>query len=245
MTPLSTIKSNYQKCLDNVSKTLQKANRIPDSVKLVVVTKGQSCEKIQEVIDAGAKILGENYPEETAKKIEFIKTDDIQWQMIGHIQSRKIKYLVDLFSSIHSIDSLEMAVKIDGKLYEKKRTLPVLYEINISGEESKYGIPAAEENSWPLIRELFTNLICLQNARCSGLMTMPPISNDPEDSRKYFKKLRKLSMYLGKELGDQYFGDLSMGTSFDYEVAIEEGATYIRVGEAIMGPRNYKLKAGL
>lgn len=235
----ATIKENYFACLQNIETAQKKANRAIGSVKLVVVTKGQNPEKIQEVIDAGARILGENYPEETSKKRLLLKDKDVEWHMIGHIQSRKVKYLVDFFSEIHSVESLETAKKLDEKFLLNGRTIPVLYEVNVSGEETKQGIQAVDESKWPAVIKLFEQLIQLKGIKCSGLMTMPPLSTNPEDSRKYFQKLRKLSVVLSEKLGEEYFPELSMGTSFDYEIAIQEGATFIRVGEAIMGPRVY------
>lgn len=242
---LVPIQENYQKCILRIKEAALRTHRLPDSVKLLVVTKGQPAEKIKEVIHAGARLLGENYPEETAQKRQLLGDSDVEWHMIGHIQSRKIKYLTDFFSEIQSIESLETAEKVNQKFAEKKKVIPVLYEINISGEGTKQGFSAVDELNWPLLAKEFKTLVALSNLKCTGLMTMPPISAKPEDSRIYFRKLSKLSQYLKRELGEEYFQEISMGTSFDFEVAIEEGSTFVRIGESIMGPRIYQKKIGL
>lgn len=240
MTTLEPINENYQRCISLIHESAFRAHRSPDDIKLIVVTKGQNAEKIKEVVSAGAHLLGENYPEETLKKIPLLGELEVQWQMIGHIQSRKIKILTEYFSSIQSIESLVTAEKVNRKFLEKGRIIPVLYEVNVSGEKSKQGFLAADKNDWPLLAEQFSTLITLSNLKCTGLMTMPPISANPEDSRIYFRKLKDFSNYLAGQLGKDNFSELSMGTSIDFGVAVEEGATFVRVGESIMGPREYK-----
>jgi len=218
------------------------AGRDPASVQLVTVTKGQSALKIGEAIHAGATILGENYPEETHRKIIEMGESGTQpvWHMIGHLQSRKIKFIVDHFAMIHSIDTPEIALELAAKLQAAGRQMPALFEVNVSGEESKHGFAAWDESLWPALVDRF---IALQNETSSlhfmGLMTMPPYADVPETSRPYFARCRKLLEFYQQRTGPGSFAQLSMGTSLDYEVAIAEGATFVRIGEAIMGPRVY------
>jgi pyridoxal phosphate enzyme (YggS family) len=156
------------------------------------------------------------------------------------LQSRKIKYIVDEFSRIHSIDRDEIAIKLNTQLAAANKLMPALFEINLSGEESKSGYAAREESSWLELCDHFIELKKLSNLEFCGFMTMPPFTNDPEESRPVFAKCRKLLEMMQKRSGQTRFNQLSMGTSLDYEVAIQEGATFIRIGEAIMGKRVYK-----
>jgi pyridoxal phosphate enzyme (YggS family) len=218
----SEIRERFIEVSRRIHAAGERAGRKTDSVKLVVVTKGQSVEKIVEVIAAGATCIGENYPEET------------------HLQSRKIKYIVDDFSMIHSIDGLEIARDLNAKLQLAQKTLPALLEVNLSGEESKHGFNGWEEKNWPKLVDqwllLWTQLPFLDFI---GLMTMPPFTENPGNSRQYFRECRKLLRFVQERNGKTSFDQLSMGTSLDYEVAVEEGATFVRIGEAIMGKRIY------
>ena len=235
----SEIKQNYHELLEKIEKAATYSQRNSRDIQLVVVTKGQSPEKILQVVEAGATILGENYPEETHKKIAEIGEFDqkVEWHMIGHLQSRKIKYIVQDFSMIHSIDRQDVAEELDGKLKASMRTIPALFEVNLSGEESKYGYPAWDESSWSALIDELEKLNHLNGLEFRGFMTMPPFSENPENSRAIFKKCHSLLEIYQKHSGDDRFNQLSMGTSLDFGVAIEEGATYIRIGEAIMGKR--------
>jgi PLP dependent protein len=234
-----SIKENYLRFLEGMEDCARKASRDPELIKLVVVTKGQSAEKINQVVEAGASILGENYPEETFEKMPSVGGNP-QWHMIGHLQSRKTKYIVDGFSMIHSIDSEKLAIKLNEQLAASGKTLPALFEVNLSGEESKSGFAAWDESGWPELCDRLIELRELQNLRFNGLMTMPPFADDPEESRPYFRKCRRLLEAMHKKVGDAHFDQLSMGTSLDYQTAIQEGATYIRIGQAIMSERNYQ-----
>lgn len=233
------IKEKYLAILEKISSTEISAGRNRNSVKLIVVTKGQPAKKINEVIAAGASLLGENYPEETIEKIPEI-TGNIDWHMIGHLQSRKIKHIVDHFAMIDSIDRDEIALKLDAQLGASNKVMPALFEVNLSGEASKSGFAAWDENTWGVLCDHFLELMQLKNLKFYGLMTMPPYANDPEESRYVFQKCRKLLTLMQNRIGVNSFNQLSMGTSLDYEVAIQEGATFVRIGEAIMGKRIYK-----
>lgn len=238
----NTICENYTAINKSIADIAKKAGRNSSEIKLVTVTKYKTSDEINQVISAGAKLLGENYPEETNKKIKEIgtKANEIEWHMIGHLQSRKIKFILEHFSMIHSIDSFEIARELNKNLLMANKVLPALFEVNVSGEETKHGFPAANPDSWAqLIDQWILMMRETQNIKFVGLMTMPPYAQKAEDSRKYFIKCRELSEYYIKRTGNNSFNELSMGTSIDYPVAIEEGATFIRIGEAIMGKRSY------
>ena len=236
------IRDNFVRVNQSIAAAIQRSRRSAADVKLVVVTKAQPFEKIRSVIDAGACYLGENYPEETVEKKANLANDaQIQWHMIGHLQSRKIPLVVSDFNAVHSIDSLELAIKLSRKVVDAGKIMPVMVEINTSGEASKYGFPGYQEPGWHELLDPIKSIADLPGIRLCGLMTMPPYFDDIEQSRPYFSALRKLRDFLQKELGENIqLKELSMGTSSDFEIAIEEGATYIRVGKAIMGERIYK-----
>lgn len=238
----NSIYENYSTINKKIIETANKVGRNPAEIKLVTVTKYKTADEVAQVINAGAKLLGENYPEETHRKIEELGpvANAVNWHMIGHLQSRKIKYVVDHFSMIHSIDSLEIARELNKRLLLENKVLPALFEVNVSGEETKHGFSAANPDSWAQLIDQWVLLIQeTQYLRFVGLMTMPPYAQMAEDSRNYFKKCRELKDYFIDRTGIKDFTELSMGTSHDFPVAIEEGATFIRIGEAIMGKRIY------
>ncbi len=226
--------------LERIARAAASAGRDPGSLQLVVVTKAQPLAYAQAAVQAGARVLGENYPEEAVKKIEALESySDVQWHMIGHLQSRKARLVVEHFDMLHSLDSLHLAEKLDRLLAETGRKLPVLLEFNVGAEESKYGWQAAHESDWDALAGQIEPLLALPNLEVRGLMTMPPLSQESEDARPYFVKLRNLRDFLAKQFPQTQWGELSMGTSADYEIAVQEGATYVRLGEAILGPRSY------
>ena len=161
--------------------------------------------------------------------------------MIGHVQSRKARIVAEEFDFLHSLDSLKLANKLDRILYETGKVLPVLLEFNVGGEESKSGWDASEENSWADLLQIVEQIQALKNLKICGLMTMPPLFDEPEAARPYFKKLRALQEYFESQIEGLKLRDLSMGTSIDFEVAIEEGATFVRIGQAILGARPPKM----
>lgn len=232
MTTDEQIKANYTKILESIILT-SAASNVPQP-KLIVVTKKQPIEVIDVLVRSGCKAFGENYPEEAIEKIRGINNQNIQWHMIGHIQSRKTALISEYFNYVHSIDRFKVANKLDQKLNGIK--MPVLLEINISGEQSKNGLPAWESSKWADLLMVIQEIVNLPNILVCGLMTMPPYDKNPENSRRHFIKLRHLMEYINSQL-NLSFNELSMGTSFDYHVAIQEGATFLRVGTAITGER--------
>lgn len=235
------IRQNLEAIQERVTAASIKAGGKPEDVKIVVVTKAQDLETTQAAILAGAKILGENYPEETVGKIHGLQeTTGVEWHMIGHLQSRKAKLVVDYFQMMHSLDSLKLAGRLNRMCKEKNIRLPVLLEFNISGEESKWGWSAWDEDLWEQPLPEIKRCVELSNLEIRGVMAMPPWHENPEKTRPYFIKLRKFRDYLSRNIPEVDFRELSMGTSVDFEVAVEEGATFIRVGEAILGKRQAK-----
>jgi pyridoxal phosphate enzyme (YggS family) len=157
--------------------------------------------------------------------------------MIGHVQSRKAPLVAQHFALVHSLDSLKLAQRLDRSAAELGRTLPVLLEFNVSGEKSKHGWDASEESLWKGLLTDVNAIAALPGLKVRGLMTMPPLSTDPEAARVHFRKLRRLRDFLSRQVSQAEWDELSMGTSVDYAVAVEEGATLVRIGQAILGPR--------
>jgi len=165
----------------------------------------------------------------------------IEWHMIGHLQSRKARLVCDHFQRLHSLDSLHLAIKLNTLLMEENKVLPAFLEFNVGGEESKSGWPAWDEGSWGTLIPELKQLLELSQLHIEGLMTMPPLSDDTTLARSYFQKLRRLSFFLTDKLPELHLSELSMGTSADFDIAVEEGATFVRIGQAILGPRDYNL----
>ena len=238
MEHLEKIAENYERVLEKISQTARESGRDPADVTLIVVTKGHSLEAVQAVLEAGAFRLGENYVEEAVDKILAISGKDrVEWHMIGHVQSRKASPVCENFAWVHSLDSVKLARRLDRFAGELGRKLPALMECNVSGEQSKYGWFAWNEADWSGLLHEFEQIINLSNLDVRGLMTMAPFLDDPMAARPYFKKLRLLQEYLAVHLPQAKWDQLSMGMSADYVAAIQEGATMLRIGTAIMGPR--------
>jgi pyridoxal phosphate enzyme (YggS family) len=238
---VSSIRENYQSTLEHIATAARNSNRAPDQVRLVVVTKSQPVEVIQAAVEAGVRILGENYPEEAVLKIQSLaEQTGVEWHMIGHVQSRKARLVADHFALLHSLDNLKLARRLDRFAAEQDRVLPVLLELNVGGEESKAGWDASDQSRWEALLPDVSSILDLPNLRVQGLMTMPPLETDPEDSRRFFQRLRQLRDRLASQFPRADWRELSMGTSADYSVAVEEGATLVRVGTAIVGARKYK-----
>ena len=224
--------------LDSIAASARKAGRAPESVRLVVVTKTQPVEVIEAAIEAGAQILGENYAEEAAGKIETVGPHSgVEWHMIGHVQSRKAQVVAQHFDLIHSLDSVKLAERLNRSSADIGRSLPVLLEFNVSGEKSKHGWSAADESQWGDLLADVNEVAALTHIKVRGLMTMPPLSTDPEEARRYFQRLGRLRDFFAERVPHAEWHELSMGTSADFPVAVEEGATLVRVGQAILGPR--------
>jgi pyridoxal phosphate enzyme (YggS family) len=229
----SLIAKNLKTVKDKIAQAALRAGRNPQEVQLVTVSKTVSGEQIQQAIEAGVTILGENYIQEARKKIEELG-NAVRWDFIGHLQSNKASYAIDLFEVIHSVDRLSLARALSTRAAKKSKTVRILVQVNISGEEAKSGIDTDGVNT------LVNQIASLPNLTLEGLMTMPPYFTDPEKARPYFAALRELRDTLMAEQGNRInLKELSMGMSGDFEVAIEEGATLVRVGTAIFGKRPY------
>jgi hypothetical protein len=225
------ISSNVGLIRQRIGVACARCGRDPQSVRLMAVSKTVEPERIRQALDAGVTLLGENYVQEAREKIPAIG-HVAEWHMIGHLQTNKVKYVVNLFDWIHSVDRLELARELDKRAGQSNRRLNVLIEVNVSGEESKSGIEATQA------LELVQQVSLLPNINLRGLMTMPPYSDNPENSRPYFQALRKLRDDISDaNIPNIHMDELSMGMTDDFEVAIEEGATIIRVGRAIFGNR--------
>lgn len=230
------IRERLKRAREAIDRAAMSVGRDPSSVKLIVVTKTQPLEVIRAALEAGTIMLGENYAEEAIEKIRSIHAP-IEWHMIGHIQSRKADLVAPNFHMAHSVDSLKLATRLDRFAREAGKRLPVLLECNVSGEESKFGYDASAENKWSALIAEFSQIASLPNLHLRGLMTMPPYSDDPEAARPAFVKLKRLQSFLQNNIPSVEWADLSMGTSVDYLTAVQEGATYVRIGTAILGER--------
>jgi pyridoxal phosphate enzyme (YggS family) len=250
----------YEKVLGRISDATRSSGRAPDSVRLVVVTKLQPVEIVQEAIAAGARFLGENYADEAVAKMISLQVErpkfpeileekagvqnhskqqsGVQWHIIGHVQSRKARLVCEYFDYLHSLDSHKLAQRLDSICAELGRVLPVLLEFNVSGEQSKSGWPAWDETHWTDLLTELNQIVDFPHLRVEGLMTMPPFFENPEDARPFFRRMRKLQEFLTRYIPQAGWQELSMGMSGDYEVAVQEGATWVRVGQAILGPRH-------
>ena len=217
---------------DQVQRAIQEAGRKEGDVRLVAATKAVPVERIREAIAAGLEIAGENRLQEALPKIEALKTDRITWHFIGHLQRRKVRAVVGIFDLIHSVDSLELATEIDRRAAAVGLRQNVLLEINVGGEQTKAGFLPQD------VEEALPRLAALDHVAVQGLMAIPPLAHHPEASRPHFRALRELARRLGaRGIPRISLQELSMGMSNDYVVAIQEGATLIRLGTAIFGGR--------
>jgi PLP dependent protein len=229
--------------LEAVNKTLDSAlimsGRKWDTLKLIAVTKLQPPEIILKAISLGIRRFGENYPEETHRKLEKMidLPQGVEWHMIGHVQSRKIRFLREHFSWIHSVDSVHVAEELSKDYSTNGLTMPILLELNLTGEESKHGFKAWDQCTLEETNREIESIQLLPGIQIQGLMTMPPLSEKAEASRVVYQRLRTIQSDLKRSFPDNAWKELSMGTSFDYPIAVEEGATMVRIGQAIFGPR--------
>ena len=229
------LKENYRNVQENIQRACEKVNRSVDEVTLISVSKTKPLSMLQEAYDCGAREYGENKVQEMTEK-EGQLPKDIHWHMIGHLQTNKVKYIAPYVHLIHSVDSLKLAQEINRQGEKCNRSIPILIEVNIAEEESKFGIKKDETIS--LVREISK----LPHVAIKGLMTIAPFVDDPEDNRVYFRGIKELSVDIANENIDNVCMDiLSMGMTGDYMVAIEEGATMVRVGTGIFGERNYNI----
>lgn len=229
-------KENYLKVLDKVKSDLEKCGRDSSECTLVAVSKTKPLELLKEAYEAGCRDFGENYVQELVDKIPQMP-EDVRWHMIGHLQTNKVKYLIGKTYLIHSVDTVKLAKEI-GKQSEKAGIVTdILLEVNVAEEESKFGFTA--ENIMDGVREISQ----IPGVCVKGLMTSAPICENPEENRVFFEKLRQLSIDIkNQNIDNVSMGFLSMGMSGDYEVALSEGSTFVRVGTAIFGERDYSKK---
>lgn len=226
------IEQNLLQIQERIIRAAVRGNRNPAEVRLVAVSKTVPADSVKKAIGAGVTLFGENYIQEARDKINELEDYPISWHFIGHLQSNKAKYAVRLFELIHSIDSLKLAKAIDKEARKCDKVQPVLVQVNIARETSKSGV--TEEAAPELVREAgrFANL------SVRGLMTMPPFFNAPDKVRPYFKALRQLrDKIAAMHLDNVSMAELSMGMTGDFEAAVEEGATLVRIGTAIFGDR--------
>lgn len=219
----------------NIREACTSAGRSADEVTLIAVSKTKPVELLMEAYDAGERVFGENKVQEIMDKYDRMPSD-VKWHMIGHLQRNKVKYIIDKVSMIHSVDSLRLAQTIEQEAAKKDICIPVLVEVNVAEEESKFGFHMNEVI--PFLEEVsgFSHL------KVMGLMTIAPFVDDPEENRDIFRKLKKLSVDIEtKNINNITMSVLSMGMTGDYQVAIEEGATMVRVGTGIFGARNYSI----
>ena len=224
---------NYRQVLNNIQDACQAVGRDTKEVTLVAVSKTKPVEMLQQVYDAGARVFGENKVQEIMDKYDHLP-GDIRWQMIGHLQRNKVKYIVDKVDMIHSVDSYRLAQTIETEAAKKNVTVSVLLEVNVAEEESKFGLKMDEV--LPLVQQISE----LPHVQVKGLMTIAPFVSNPEDNREIFRKLKKLSVDIeAKNINNTTMSVLSMGMTGDYMVAVQEGATMVRVGTGIFGERDY------
>lgn len=227
------LKDNLQIIEENIQKACERAGRNRTEVTLIAVSKTKPKEDLMEIYNEGVRHFGENKVQELSSKIEELPSD-IQWHMIGHLQRNKVKYIVDKVSLIHSVDSFRLAEEINIQAKKRGIIVPILVEVNIAQEETKFGV--SKEDAIELVKQIAS----LDGIAVKGLMTIAPHVVDSEENRAYFRKIKDLSVDIRKENIDNVSMDiLSMGMTGDYQVAIEEGATLVRVGTGIFGERNY------
>lgn len=229
------IEQNLMQIEENICQACKKTGRARKDVTLIAVSKTKPVSMLQEAYDLGIREFGENKVQEMCDKMEMLP-EDIHWHMIGHLQTNKVKYIVGKTALIHSVDSLHLAEEIEKQAAKKNVTVSILLEVNIAEEESKFGMH--KEDAVELVKQIAK----LPHIRIQGLMTIAPFVENPEDNRAYFRQIRQLSVDIREQNIDNVNMDvLSFGMTGDYMVAIEEGATMVRVGTGIFGERNYNI----
>lgn len=227
------IKENLDAVYQNIAKACQNADRSNDSVTLIAVSKTKPISMLMDAYEWGCREFGENKVQELVDKYEAMPKD-IKWHMIGHLQRNKVKYVVGKAALIHSVDSLKLAEEISREAVKKQVEVSILIEVNIAGEDTKFGVTAEETE------QLVRDAAALPGVHIEGLMTIAPFTMNPEENRQYFASLKQLSVDINqKNIDNVNMNVLSMGMTGDYMVAIEEGASYVRVGTGIFGERQY------
>lgn len=230
-----SIADNIARIRERIAQAAARSGHSPDSITLMAVSKVVEPERIRQVYLAGIRVFGENRVQEFADKTSAVRDlENAEWHLIGHLQSNKAKKAVEIFHAIDSLDSLRLAQKLDQAAQQSGKVLPVLIEVNVGGEENKSGVSLDS----PELEELLRGAEKLEHLQVRGLMTIPPYTEDPEGARPYFIKVRDLrDAIAARRLSRIQMDVLSMGMSHDFEVAVEEGSTCVRVGTAIFGER--------
>lgn len=227
------IRENLEQVRKNIEEACRAVGRDPSEVTLIAVSKTKPVPLLREAYDAGARCFGENKVQEIMDKYPQLP-EDIQWHMIGHLQRNKVKYIVHKAAMIHSVDSLRLAEAIEQEAAKHEVQVPILLEVNVAEEESKFGLKMDE------VLPLVETVSGFPHIRIRGLMTIAPYVEDPEENRDIFRQLKKLSVDIAaKNINNVSMSVLSMGMTGDYQVAVQEGATMVRVGTGIFGERNY------
>ena len=227
------VQEQLEEVRQNIRNACERSGRKVEDVTLIAVSKTKPVPMLQEAYDAGARDFGENKVQEILEKEPQLPSD-IRWHMIGHLQTNKVKYIIDKVSMVHSVDSVRLAEAIEKEAEKKDICMPVLIEVNVAGEESKFGLSI--EEVLPFLEEISS----YEHLQVKGLMTIAPFVANPEENREVFQKLKKLSVDIAaKNINNVNMSVLSMGMTGDYQVAIEEGATMVRVGTGIFGARLY------
>ncbi len=224
---------NFKEVEKNIQKACDRCGRERSEVTLIAVSKTKPIELLQEAYDFGTRVFGENKVQEIVEKHEVLP-NDIKWHMIGHLQRNKIKYIIDKVDLIHSVDSVRLAEAINKEAIKHNVIANILLEVNVAKEDTKFGLMPED------VMDFVSEISKLSNIKVQGLMTIAPFVDDPEENRVHFARLRKLSVDIEqKKAHNVSMGILSMGMTNDYEVAIEEGATMVRVGTGLFGARDY------
>lgn len=227
------LKENYDEIAKKVQEACKRVGRDEKEVTIIAVSKTKPLRDVIELQKAGVMDFGENKVQELCSKYEEME-HPVRWHLIGHLQTNKVKYIVDKVELIHSVDSLKLAKQISKEAGKKHVTVPILIQVNVAHEETKFGFDQKA------VLDFISEASKLPNIKINGLMTIAPFVDNPEDNRKYFRELKQLSVDIeSKNFDNVTMNILSMGMTNDYEIAIEEGATMIRVGTAIFGARNY------
>ncbi|WP_026508964.1 YggS family pyridoxal phosphate-dependent enzyme [Butyrivibrio sp. MC2013] len=230
---MSHISENLIQVEEKIKKACERAGRKREEVTLIAVSKTKPVSDIREAMDCGITVFGENKVQELRTKTAEI-TEKLSWHMIGHLQNNKVKYLPGMVDMIHSVDNMKLALEIEKQYAAKGLRADILCEVNMAGEESKFGLSPEDAIAF------IDSIKDLEHIRIRGLMTIAPYTDDPESNRKYFRGLRELMNKANESLElKEAMDTLSMGMTGDYEVAIEEGASFVRVGTGIFGERNY------
>jgi len=232
-----SIAQNLAQVRDRIAAAARRAGRQPEDIALMAVSKTFPAERIREAYDSGLRLFGENRVQEFAGKTDALRDlHSAEWHLIGHLQTNKAAKAVELFAAVDSVDSLRLAQKLNASAQQLGKKLKVLIEVNVGGEAAKSGV-APESGE---LEELLSAAPELEHLEFRGLMTIPPFNDDPQEARPYFRKLRDLRDQIARRLPAFNMRELSMGMSHDFEVAIEEGSTCVRVGTAIFGERSSK-----